>query len=110
MTPYERAGLTMKVKREILDGGELWWERIGRWLVRKSINERQDAPSVRSSPVAPTIVTQPGVEKDLRDGILLALPWEELRGEEQAKIMFQFFRNVWLPQHPEVAAKLETKH
>jgi hypothetical protein len=109
MTTYERAGLTRQTKREILDLAERWWERIGRHMVRPSINQKQDAPDVRTG-AGPITISRAPVEPDINDGILLARPWEELRGEEQAKIMFEYFRNVWLPEHPEVAAKLESKH
>lgn len=98
--------LPEKIKREILDKAEKWWEATGRHLVRPSINERQDAPMVRTS-TGPIFITQAAVEQDLNDGILRALPWEELKGEEQARIMFQYFSNIWLPAHPEV--KLERR-
>lgn len=109
MNPYERAGLTRQTKREIMDSAERWWERTGRHLVRPSINQRQDPPMVRTT-TGTIFVSQAAIEPDINDGILLARPWEELRGEEQARIMFEYFRNVWLPEHPEVAAKLESKH
>jgi len=102
----ERAGLTDKVKREILDNAERWWERTGRHILRKSINEKQDAPMVRTS-TGPIFIHKAAVEQDLNDGILRRLPWEQLRPEEQARIMFQYFSHIWLPAHPEV--KLERR-
>lgn len=106
MFHVKHSGLTSQTKKEILDAAEKWWEATGRHLVRKSINERQDPPSVRTS-TGPIFVSRKAIEADLNDGILRALPWEELKGEEQASIMFQYFSNIWLPAHPEV--KLERR-
>lgn len=98
--------LPERTKREILDLAEKWWEQTGRHMVRPAINQRQDPPMVRTT-TGPIFITQAAVEEDLNDGILRALPWEELKGEEQARIMFQYFSNIWLPAHPEV--KLERR-
>lgn len=93
--------LPERVKREILDAAEKWWEQTGRHLVRPAINQRQDPPMVRATS-GPIFITRAAIEEDLDDGILRALPWEELASEEQARIMFQYFSNIWLPAHPEV--------
>lgn len=93
--------LPEKVKREILDAAEKWWEQVGRHLVPKAVNARQDPPAVRTG-TGPIFVSKQALEEDLNDGILRALPWEELKGEEQARIMFDYFSNIWLPAHPEV--------
>lgn len=101
MDALEKAGLSDRTKRRILWEAEQWWEKTGRHLVPKHVNERQDPPAVRTS-TGPIFVSRQAVEQDLSDGILRALPWEELKGEEQARIMFQYFANIWLPAHPEV--------
>ena len=99
--------LSPKTKREILDLAEKWWERVGRHNIRKGINQRQDAPDVRTGGKAlgsaplPNMVSRAPIEADLNSGILRALPWEDLRGEEQARVMFAYFSNIWLPEHPE---------
>lgn len=102
----KHSGLTAQTKKEILDLAEKWWEQVGRHLVRPAINQRQDPPMVRTG-VGPITVHRNAIEQDLNDGILRALPWEELKGEEQARIMFEYFSNIWLPAHPEV--KLERR-
>jgi hypothetical protein len=100
------AQLPERIKREILDKAEKWWERTGRHIIRKGINERQDPPSVRTG-TGPIFVSKRAIEADLNDGILRCLPWEELKPEEQSRVMFQYFSNIWLPAHPEV--KLERR-
>lgn len=106
MNWMEKAGLTRSAKKDILDEAEKWWEKTGRHLVPKQVNQRQDPPMVRTG-VGPITVHRNAIEQDLNDGILRALPWEELKGEEQARIMFEYFSNIWLPAHPEV--KLERR-
>lgn len=93
--------LPESTKREILSLAEKWWESTGRQLVPKAVNQRQDPPSVRTT-TGPIFITRKAVEEDLNNGILRALPWDELKGEEQARIMFEYFSNIWLPAHPEV--------
>lgn len=102
MTPYERAGLTTAVKKEILDKAERWWETVGRLMVRPTINEVSFDPKVRATPGHAIFITKPSAERDLNDGILEARGWEDLTSEEQARVMFQYFQNIWLPEHPEV--------
>lgn len=103
----EKAGLSHKLKREILDNAERWWECTGRHLVPAHVNQRQDPPAVRTT-TGPIFVSRQAVEQDLADGILRGLPWEELQPDEQGKIMFQYFSNIWLPLHPEVKLQRRT--
>lgn len=109
MNPYERAGLTRAVKKEILDRAEKWWQTRGRHLVRPGINETQADPKVRASPVAPTVVVKHAPEKDLNDGILLGREWHDLNAGEQARVMFQYWQHIWLPEHPEVTQNLRPR-
>ncbi len=106
MTPYEKAGLTRAVKKEILDLAEKWWQQRGRLLVRPTINEIEHAPSVRGGKVGPTFITKPAAERDVRDGILDALDWDDLSPDEQSRVMFMYFTHIWLPAHPEVSERL----
>ena len=109
MTPYERAGLTRQVKKEILDLAEKWWQQRGRHLVRPAINEIQHAPSVRGGTVGPTFITKASPERDLNDGILEGREWDDLNASEQARVMFQYFNFIWLEEHPDVAMKLRPR-
>lgn len=108
MNWMEKAGLTRSAKKDILDEAEKWWEKMGRRLVRPDLNLKQDPPKVLTggkpagSMPLPNMVSRAPIEADLNDGILRALPWDDLKPEEQAKVMFQYFSNIWLPNHPEV--------
>lgn len=109
MNAYEKAGLTRAVKKEILDKAEKWWQTTGRALVRPTINEIGFEPKVRAGTIGPTFITKPSPERDLNDGILEAREWHDLTPDEQSRVMFHYFKGIWLPEHPEVAGKLEPR-
>lgn len=98
----EKTGLIPPVKREILHLAEKWWDAVGRVMVRRTINEVSFDPKVRATQGHAIFITKPTAERDINDGILEARVWEDLSSEEQARVMFQYFSNIWLPLHPEV--------
>ena len=92
------SGMTAK---EAVRRASAWWDKTGRHIMNKRVNEERAAPKVYTGGNAPAIIVQGAVQQTLPSGILNALPWAELTKREQFAVV-----NIW---HNELVVKEKTK-
>jgi len=96
-------GLSDREKADIVRACAVWWDVTGRHLVNPVINQKQDAPDVRTggkrrgSMPLPNTVSRAPVEADLNDGILLGRKWDDLTPGEKVRCVSAYVTHKVIP-------------
>lgn len=83
----------LTIPRQLWTAAASWWELVGRHQVRKEANIEEVGRKVRRG-----FVIQGDKQPTLLSGIMRGLPWDELQGVDQAKIIIRYAQN-----HPSAA-------
>lgn len=78
-----------------------WWDDVGRHLISRQINPDDTQPKVVAPGAGPGFTTQRLVDPKLPSGILNALPFDQLTGDEQRRVIACFQYAHEREQYPE---------
>ena len=93
---------------EAIAKAEAWWDKTGRYLIDKSVNQEERERCMLVALGGPGIVLPGEMVATTPSGILNGLPWHELNAREKLAITRSWHHFYVVQQHVEPEKRSET--